>query len=168
MFYIIIFINIFLYALRFIVGQNYLVKNFALYPSNEIFTFFTCNFIHSDFEHLCMNMVMLFMIMQILKYFNKSHLLIIYLAGGIFSSFAYYFTMTSLGYYNFILLGASGAISALFGFASIVLRQPGFLIAIAISSIISIIFFHNVAWQAHIFGAIFGIIYAYILRFRLF
>lgn len=159
-FNVIIAINVVLYFARFFISQRFLISEFALYPNSEFYTFFTCMFMHSDFNHLLMNMVMLFMAKEILKYFNIKHLLIVYFAGGVFSSLLYYLLMND----GFILLGASGAISALFGFASIVLRQNGFLIAIAVSTIISIIFFKDIAWQAHIFGVVFGIIYAYVLK----
>lgn len=160
-FYAIIFLNVLIYLLEFLVGKSVFINNFALYYGSDFYTFFTYSFLHGDFEHIFMNMVMLFMLSQILRFLNIKHLLIVYFVGAIISSLGYYYLMINMGYYNFILLGASGAISALMGYAAIVLRQNGFLIAIVVTSIISAVIFQNIAWQAHIFGAIFGIIYAY-------
>lgn len=160
-FYAIIFLNIFIYFLGFLIGKRVLVSNFALYHGSDFYTFFTYSFLHSDFNHIFMNMVMLFMLSHLLRFCNKTHLVLVYVLGAIFSSLAYYYLMINMGYYNFVLLGASGAISALMGYAAIVLRQNGFFIAIAITSLISALMFSNVAWQAHIFGAVFGAIFAY-------
>lgn len=160
-FYAIIFINVLIYLFCLLFGKSFIFKHFALYYGSEFYTFLSYSFLHSDFNHILMNMIMLFMMAHLLRFFRILHLLNVYFLGAVFSSLAYYYLMINMGYYNFVLLGASGAISALMGYAAIVLRQNGFFVAIAITSLISALMFSNVAWQAHIFGAVFGAIYAY-------
>ncbi|WP_267523504.1 rhomboid family intramembrane serine protease [Campylobacter sp. MG1] len=140
-----------------------MIVNFALHSNSKFYTFVTYAFLHSDLEHIIMNMSMLLILSQFLKYYNQIIIFLVYISGAIISALLYYYLMN---YFNqfFILVGASGAIYTLFGFASYIFKQTGFLIATIITSVISVIFFENIAWQAHIFGFIYGYICAYLLK----
>lgn len=162
----VIYVTIILNFVIFIItlfNKNFMLENFALFNGGKAYTFFTYSFLHSDFQHLIMNMAMLFILGQLLKNYNQLIIAIIYVSGAIISAILYYFYKY---YINdlFLLVGASGAICAIFGFASVVFRQVGFLIALLVGNIISIIFFSNIAWQAHIIGFIYGCLCAYFIK----
>ena len=126
----------------------------------------TSMFMHGSLTHLAMNMVVLFQFGYLLEKELDAHIkyLLIYLVGGVVTSlltiyFMYYFGL------NHNVVGASGAISVLFGwFAK---RDPhlrnGLIVSILIISFIPLLMGVPVAWYAHLIGFVLGYLLGFVL-----
>lgn len=143
--------------------------------------------VHADVTHLLFNMMSLYFLGELLEYsmigeyglqLGEIHFLLIYVFGGIFANF--YSLLKHKNNPNYQSVGASGAVSAII-FACI-LWNPEielfiFLIPIPIPAYIfgpiylAIEYFAfkkggtNIAHDAHIAGAIFGVLYILIINF---
>jgi membrane associated rhomboid family serine protease len=122
-------------------------------------------FAHGSYEHLFMNMVVLWQFGNMLEsYFGKIKFLLLYLVGG---------TLTSIGtlaYMYFLpqwgnVVGASGAISVLFGYIALKDRKQrqGIFIVILLISFVPLLFGFNVAWYAHLIGFMVGFLAGYVI-----
>lgn len=120
--YTLIFINIVLFLLTYILGKgstdlNTLVNFGGLVPkyitSNyEIFRLITSIFLHNGIFHLILNMYALYILgPQLESFFGKTKFTIIYLVGGIAGNLLSLLFLQS----NVVSVGASGAIFALMG-----------------------------------------------------
>ena len=166
----------FIYKMSF---SPYLVKH-----QNQFSRFFTQMFIHADMGHLFFNMFSFYSLgsyMEMaLKYtygdvLGGIHFTVLFLAGGLFATLWPY--VRNQDNENYHSLGASGAVSAvIFAF---VMWSPGeelliffFPMKAYIFGPLYLIFEYfafrrgkgNVAHDAHIGGAIFGIIYILIIN----
>lgn len=189
---IVIYIILLTITISFTGFQNEKLKSYFLFNpyrifhNNEKHRIITHLFIHADWSHLMFNMFSFYFlgtyllrswVIQIGKIDSMVHFSLLYLLGGIFASFLLLVKHKKNPHYN--SLGASGAVSAVV-FATI-LWNPNlelilFLIPIPIKAYIFgpiylLIEFYamkrgnsNIAHEAHISGAIFGLLYVTLLN----
>jgi membrane associated rhomboid family serine protease len=150
---------------------------------NEYYRFITSGFIHADVGHLIFNMFSLYFFGEAMEMFlgqifgtnGTIYYLILYIAGIVVSDIPTYFKHRHSSRYN--SLGASGGVSALL-FAFILLAPlqkvclyfaicvPGFIfgaIYMAYSFYESRKMGGNVNHDAHLYGALFGILFMAVL-----
>lgn len=167
--------------------NNDLLNRMLFYPAemksrNEWWRIISHGFIHADFQHLIFNMLTLFFFGPFVEstfqtiFDNKLVYPLFYLAALIFSSVPSYFKHKDNFYYR--ALGASGAISAVL-FTTILFNPwqilylnffipiPAILFAIgyvAYSSYMGKKGTDNVGHEAHLWGAVFGLVCPVILK----
>ena len=119
---------------------------------------FTSMFIHADWTHLLMNMAVLFQFGILLErdYKARGTYLLIYFVGGLLTSFVSYIYISHFDA-SVNLVGASGALSVLFGWFA--LKEPelrgGLIVTMLLISFVPLMMGMNIAWYAHLIG--FGI-----------
>ena len=147
---------------------------------NEWFRFVSCGFIHADIGHLAFNMISLYMFGELVEdqfaiFFgssNKLFYIIFYITALIICLIPTYIKNRNNDYYR--SLGASGAVSAIV-FAGIFLYPtakigifiippiiPGFIFApiyLFISAMLSKKGGDNINHSAHIWGALYGVVF---------
>lgn len=169
---IIIGINVVVYFLTASVPN--LLLDLGLYPAgftSRPWTIVTSMFVHSGLWHIFANMLALYFFGgSLLRLLGEKPFYIIYLVGGIIGGVFYIL----LGPSQSLAVGASGAVFALGGALAVLqpqMRVMIFPIPIPMPLWIAVIggflvlsFMPNVAWQAHLGGMLFGIVYAYILK----
>jgi len=157
--------------------------------SNHWYRFFTYGFFHAGYIHLFMNMFVLYFFGRIIEnyfqyYFPSKHgfyYILLYIGGLILSVIPAFGKHKNDVFYNAV--GASGAISAVI-FSSIILYPTGkifiFLIPVAIPAplfgVLYIVYEaymirnakDNIGHDAHLWGAIFGVIFTIALKPSLF
>jgi len=159
----------------------------SIYRRNQWYRFFTCGFIHADWMHLAFNMIALYSFgnyiedafTQIFGGMGKLLYLILYITSLFFCLLPTYLKHRDNAYYR--SLGASGAVSAIV-FAFILLFPtekvgiiflpglPGFIFGIlylVISSVLANRGGSHINHSAHIWGAVYGIIFTIIAAFVL-
>lgn len=153
--------------------------------SNHWYRFFTYGFFHAGYIHLLINMVVLYSFGGIVEtyfqeYFPIKHVLyflLLYIGGLLLSMIPAFGKHKNDVFYNAV--GASGAISAVV-FSSIILYPTGkiflFFIPVGIPSpIFGIIYIFYEAWMskrakdnighdAHLWGAVFGLLFTIALK----
>jgi len=123
-------------------------------------------FMHANWTHLLMNMAVLFQFGVLLERDLRVHLkyLFIYFVGGLLTS------VLSLYYIKEVdpsvnLVGASGALSVLFGWFA--LKDPnlrkGLIITILLISFVPLLMGMPIAWYAHLIGFGIGWIMGYFI-----
>lgn len=152
----------------------------AITQRNQWYRFFTCGFIHADFGHLFFNMMSMYLFGKFVEhkfeeiFLGKGKLLylVLYVLGLAASILPTYFK--NRDNYHYRSLGASGAVSAVVfaglliapsitvGFFIIPPIIPGFIFA-PLYLFVSIWLDRkgggNINHSAHIFGALFGILF---------
>ena len=166
--------------------QRFLYIPFQLKHNNEYYRLISHIFIHSDISHLAFNMISLYFLGSTLAYYfidyyglqlGTSYLLILYFAGAIFASLPSFFKHQDNSAYR--SLGASGAVSAVI-FATILwdpsMRLGILFIPFPIPAYIfgpiylAVEYFSmkrggtGIAHDAHIGGAVFGILFVLLLN----
>ncbi len=132
--------------------------NMLFFEKGYYWQLLTSMFMHANWTHLFMNMAVLFQFGVLLERDLRAHLryLFIYFVGGLLTS------ALSLYYIKEIdpginLVGASGALSVLFGWFA--LKDPslrkGLIISILLISFVPLLMGMQIAWFAHLIG--FGI-----------
>lgn len=185
-----IYINIAVFAVTLLINvveglyanqQNFIVNWFSLDRSiNSLFTkpwtIISYGFLHADFLHILMNLIVLYFIGNLfLEYFTQKQLLTFYLLGTFFGGVLYLFSQNYFPLFegsNSVLVGASAGISAIFiGIATYIpnyqikLRFIGFvklwhLAAFWIGlDFIGLIGTNAGGHFAHLGGALFGFLY---------
>ncbi len=165
--YALIAINIFVFILSYILGDNILLwgGNYAdaVKLHHDYYRLITSIFLHAGLMHIFFNMYALYVIgPQLESFYGKIKFLIIYLLGGIIGNlFANIFEVNTLG------VGASGAIFALFGallyfgyhyrvyLGGVIKNQ---ILPIIIFNILLGLIDRNISSAAHIGGLIGGVI----------
>ncbi len=126
----------------------------------------TSMFMHANWTHLFMNMAVLFQFGILLERELNVHLkyLLIYFVGGLVTS------MLSLYYISHFepstnLVGASGALSVLFGWFAMKVpdMRKGLIITILLISFVPLLMGMNIAWYAHLIGFGIGWVSGYLL-----
>ena len=155
---------------------------------NHWYRFVTSGFIHADFFHLLINMLVLYSFglaveqyyIEVFEYFGRYYFFMMYFSALIVSSVPSYYKYNE--YPGFNSLGASGAVSAVV-FAAILFNPmakiyiwgllgiPGLFLGLAY--IVYSIYMANkgkdlINHDAHLYGAIFGFIYTGVLNTSLF
>lgn len=149
----------------------------AVSMRNQYWRFVTCGLIHADFMHLLFNMFTLYFFGKALENLYMGELglqhyyfLILYILALIFANIPTY--LKRKDDYNYRSLGASGAVCAVV-FASILIRPWAeiYLYGIRMPALIYALLFmvysvymsrrggDNVNHDAHIWGAVFGVVY---------
>lgn len=185
-----IYINIAVFAVTLLINvveglyahqQNFIVNWFSLDHSinsllTKPWTIISYGFLHADFLHILMNLIVLYFIGNLfLEYFTQKQLLTFYLLGTFFGGVLYLFSQNYFPLFegsNSVLVGASAGISAIFiGIATYIpnyqikLRFIGFvklwhLAAFWIGlDIIGLIGTNAGGHFAHLGGALFGFLY---------
>jgi membrane associated rhomboid family serine protease len=165
---IIIILNIIGYILQNSFERADLIfgLNRYFYEAGLIWQPFTSMFMHGGLTHLAMNMVVLYQFGTLLENTKGSrYLFILYFLGGLLTSIGSFAFMYLLGF-NHVLVGASGAISVLFGWIAYVdsFNRKGIIVAILLISFVPLLAGINIAWYAHIIGFIIGWIIAKITK----
>jgi membrane associated rhomboid family serine protease len=166
--------------------QRFLYIPFQLKHNNEYYRLISHIFIHADISHLAFNMISLYFLGSTLSYYfidyyglqlGTTYLLILYFAGAIFASLPSFFKHQDNSSYK--SLGASGAVSAVI-FAAILwdpsMRLGILFIPFPIPAYIfgpiylAVEYFSmkrggtGIAHDAHIGGAVFGILFVLLLN----
>lgn len=153
--------------------------------SNQWYRFFSYGFLHAGWLHLCINMFVLYsfgyLVEQHLHYhFPQKYILyypLLYIGGLLISILPAYAKHKNDVFYNSV--GASGAVSAVV-FSSIILYPLGkvslFFIPIGIPSpVFGVLYIayeyymskkanDNIGHDAHLWGAIFGVVYTIAIK----
>jgi len=166
--------------------QHFLYIPFQLKHNNEYYRLISHIFIHADISHLAFNMISLYFLGSTLSYYfidyyglqlGTTYLLILYFAGAIFASLPSFFKHQDNSSYR--SLGASGAVSAVI-FAAI-LWDPSMSLGILFIPFpipayifgpiyLAVEYFSmkrggtGIAHDAHIGGAVFGILFVLLLN----
>jgi membrane associated rhomboid family serine protease len=173
--YLLIGINIVVYLLQFLTRQQ-LANAWFLFPYNigsEPWRLITSAFLHSPSPpavHLLFNMYALFVFGPVLETFlGRIRFIALYLIGALGGSIGY---LTAVEIWIFAdgraethlpgALGASGAVFALMGAVAAMRRPLGvdvrqLLILLGINLALPV-FFHTIAWQAHVGGLVVGFV----------
>lgn len=164
----IVYLNVIVFILLNILNPS-LSTDFAVSGINAVskpWTLFTSGFVHANLIHLGMNMLSLVFIVRSMIGVDLSRsALVTYLAAiPISGGLAILFYKPEM-----FLVGASGAVFALFGYAFFYrgnkLSRSTMCIDLLISAAIPF-FVQFISWQAHLFGFIFGAIVSYALSLR--
>ncbi|MGB3393532.1 MAG: rhomboid family intramembrane serine protease [Stenotrophomonas sp.] len=157
----------------------------AALRDGSVLRLFTALFLHADWSHLLGNLVFLLIFgMPAERVLGPWRLLLLFLLGGAAANLA---ALYAMGTPDRIIIGASGAVSALLGaylalfpgarlgvvlplglFLEFV-RAPAFLL-IGVWAALQVVFayigpsFGKVAWSAHLVGFLFGIVYGLYVR----
>jgi len=137
--------------------------NIYFYASNFWWQPLTTMFLHADFNHLFMNMAMLYIFGSMIeKNMSKINFFFLYFIGGLLTSLLSFALLASF-FTNHNLVGASGAISVLLGLYAYFdkFRRNGIIIALLLYSFAPLLLGINIAWYAHLIGFILGYIYAF-------
>jgi len=166
--------------------QRFLYIPYQLKHNNEYYRLISHIFIHADISHLAFNMISLYFLGSTLSYYfidsyglqlGTTYLLILYFAGAIFASLPSFFKHQDNSSYR--SLGASGAVSAVI-FAAI-LWDPSMSLGILFIPFpipayifgpiyLAVEYFSmkrggtGIAHDAHIGGAVFGILFVLLLN----
>ena len=166
--------------------QRFLYIPFQLKHNNEYYRLISHIFIHADISHLAFNMISLYFLGSTLSYYfidyyglqlGTSYLLILYFAGAIFASLPSFLKQQDNSAYR--SLGASGAVSAVI-FAAILWDPSMSLVILFIPFPIPAYIFGpiylaveyfsmkrggtGIAHDAHLGGAVFGILFVLLLN----
>ena len=157
----------------------------AAVRDGSVLRLFTALFLHADWAHLLGNLVFLLIFgLPAERSMGPWRFLLLFLLGGAFSNLA---AALSIGAPDRVIIGASGAVSAVIGAylalfprakLGVVLPLGLFLefvkapasLLIGIWALLQVIFayigpaFGAVAWSAHIAGFLFGIVFALFVR----
>ena len=156
-----------------------------VYYKNEYHRLVTHAFVHANWEHLFVNMVVLFSFGRAIEFYFKTkrhtfYYVLLYLGGILFSNIYALIKQRKNFFYNSV--GASGAVAAIL-FASIffdpwnmiyffgILPIPGIIFAalyLIYSYQMSMKQKDNVAHDAHFLGAVFGFIFPILINPPLF
>jgi membrane associated rhomboid family serine protease len=130
------------------------------YPEYFYYQVLSTMFVHGGFEHLLMNMIVLWQFGNMLEvYMGKIKFFILYILGGILTSFGtlIYMYYTS----DFVnVVGASGAISVIMGYFALKVppQRNGIIIWMLLISFVPLVFGMPIAWYSHLIGFALGFI----------
>jgi len=158
---IIILVTILAFILQQFIQNAEVIFGLNLYFFTGLYFQIISNmFIHANFEHILMNMFVLWQFGNIVEqYTSRAYLLFLYFFGGILTSVLVliYMVLTK----DFVtVIGASGAISVILGFIALKdkFNRVGIIIWFLLITFGPLLFGENIAWHGHIFGFIIGII----------
>ncbi|MDR0334340.1 MAG: rhomboid family intramembrane serine protease [Methanomassiliicoccaceae archaeon] len=130
--------NVIVYAIGIFGGEHTVIaelgfKSDLSYIAQEPWTIITSMFVHADLLHLMFNMLFLLIIgMQLESRVGRWRFLAIYVIGGIAGTFFFSAVETVSNFMPVILIGASGAISALFGAMLVLYPEERMLLPVGI------------------------------------
>ena len=139
-------------------GYDQFLIKYTINLDSGLESILTSMFLHGNIIHIGMNMFMLYLLSTMFSE-NSSFLKVYFISGllsGIFSII--YINLVSPSY----VLGASGAIFGIFSYIFFKNnRRKEFYLNFIIFNVGMVIFGMNIAWYAHLGGAIAGILYYY-------
>ncbi|MBX7109250.1 MAG: rhomboid family intramembrane serine protease [Chitinophagales bacterium] len=164
--------------------RNRLLMNpYVVKHDRQWYRFISSGFIHANWTHLLFNIIVFYSFSSIVKYYYDAHFgmratwyfLILYLGGMIISDLPTYIRHQNHPWYN--SLGASGAVSAVL-FAFIFFDPLGtiYFYFLPMPGIVMGILYLGYSWymakqggdninhDAHFYGAVFGIVYTFLLK----
>jgi membrane associated rhomboid family serine protease len=186
--FVIIFITVLVSVLALNNGDLFAKLKFNAYDarhSNHWYRFFTYGFVHAGYVHLGINMVVLYSFGVIVESYFKIYFpgkasfyyILLYIGGLILSIIPAFGKHKNDVFYNAV--GASGAVAAVV-FSSIILYPTGkiffFFIPVPIPAPLFGIFYvgyeyymakrgqDNIGHDAHLWGAIFGVVFTIALK----
>ena len=164
---IIILLTIFMYLfqMNYINGTLILGLNVSFLEEKRYYQALSTIFAHGSYEHLIMNMIVLWQFGNLLEHnIGKYKFLFLYIVGGILTSIGTIFYMSYFEQYSNVV-GASGAISVLFGYIALKYKEQRnvMIIFILLISFVPLLFGFSVAWYTHLIGFIIGFITSYII-----
>ncbi|MCM5528302.1 rhomboid family intramembrane serine protease [Parasegetibacter sp. NRK P23] len=154
----------------------------AITQRKQWYRFITCGFIHADWAHLIFNMLSLYFFGQAVEYYYKAYdlmgktaYILLYVSALVVSLLPTYFKHRDNYYYR--SLGASGAVSAVVTAAALftpwstvaifgIIKLPYILyvvLFIGISAYMSKRGQDNINHDAHLWGAIYGLVFTVLL-----
>ena len=137
-------------------GLTHPLDWWATLQDGSVLRLFTALFLHADWSHLLGNLVFLLIFgLPAERVLGPWRLLLLFLVGGAVSNLVAIYTMGSP---DQIIIGASGAVSALIG-AYLALFPGARLVFAHIGPS-----FGMVAWWAHSGGCVFGVVYGGYVR----
>ena len=184
--WVLIGVNLLLFIFT-LIWRNEMILRFGLIPAfviREPWTLLTSMFIHAGIWHIIVNMLTLYFFGSYLcRLIGTKRFLLVYFCGGILGSVFFVvsaflplpgFLSTSI---TSIAVGASGAIFALGGVLAVLtprLRVFIFPIPVPMPLWIAVIggclilsFMPGIAWQAHLGGLVFGLVWGGFFRRRM-
>ncbi|MEY9857573.1 membrane associated rhomboid family serine protease [Catenulispora sp. GAS73] len=136
--------------------------------NGEWYRLVTSMFLHANLVHIASNMISLFFIGPMLEaMLGKLRFVLVYLIGGLAGAVTSYWFMTPLSPAS---LGASGAISAVFGCLVVIglrrkILDPGMIVVVLVINIVIPLQNTNIDWRDHVggvvAGALIGAVYAF-------
>ena len=164
---IIIAITVIMYFIQINIpnGGLYLGLNIYFFIDKLYYQVLSTMFAHGGYEHLAMNMLVLWQIGNMLEeYIGKIRLSILYFVGGLLTSFG---TLAYMYYFDDFsnVVGASGAISVLFGYIALKIKsqRAGMFMYILLISFVPLLFGMNIAWYSHLIGFAIGLILGFLV-----
>jgi membrane associated rhomboid family serine protease len=128
--------------------------------NGEWYRLVTAMFLHASFLHIASNMISLFFIGPMTEaLLGRLRFTLVYFVGGIAGNAVSYFFMGSYQQ----ALGASGAISAVFGCLVVIglrkkILDPGMIVLVLVVNIVIPIQSSGIDWRAHLGGAVAGVL----------
>lgn len=169
--YALIFINLALFAVQFLMGVNSIAVDYGMWPvgialQDQWWRLLTSAFLHGSFLHIAFNMYVLFFLGPTLeRILGHTRFLILYLLAALGGSVASYW----FSEIDTVSVGASGAIFGLMGALIVAGRRLRYditqvVILLGINVVIGFIS-PSVDWRAHFGGLVAGAIVAAIMVF---
>ena len=164
---IIIAFTVFMYIIQISIpnGGLYLGLNIYFFTAGLYYQVITTMFSHGGLEHLAMNMIVLWQVGNLLEQsIGKIRFLLLYFLGGILTSVG---TLVYMYYFDDFanVVGASGAISVLFGYIALKVKEQrmGMVVYILLISFVPLLFGMNIAWYSHLIGFLLGILAGFVI-----
>ncbi|MBR3227203.1 MAG: rhomboid family intramembrane serine protease [Erysipelotrichaceae bacterium] len=163
---LIMFLTVYLFSKKYSYTASliYLGADYKMFTLGlgEYWRLFTCSLLHSSLTHLLCNTFSLFVLGSILEgELGRVRFLIMFVAGVLCASLTHGVLSG-----NSLVVGLSGGIYALFAFYLIKYLQSGMVTirqmwpTLFLNIVLN--FLPNVSWQAHLGGALIGLIFYYI------
>ena len=127
--------------------------------NGEWYRLATSMFLHANLIHIASNMISLFFIGPMLEaMLGRLRFVLVYLIGGLAGAVTSYWFMTPLSPAS---LGASGAISAVFGCLVVIglrrkILDPGMIVVVLVINIVIPLQNTSIDWRDHVGGAVAG------------
>jgi len=165
---VIIFITFVTFLIQNSIPNGVLIFGLNIYFMEQSLFFqpLTTIFVHGGIFHLLMNMLVLFQFGNIIeKNLGSLYFIFLYIIGGVTTSLLSFLFIYNLELFSHNLVGASGAISVLFGFYAHRVKDErnAIIIWILLISFAPLLIGINIAWYAHIIGFIIGWLIGFIL-----
>jgi len=157
--------------------KKWILNPYQIKHSKQYWRFITSGFVHLNYTHLFFNMFALYFFGQHVAYYfgamGNQLLVVLYLSGIVISDIPTYLKYKDIPNYN--SLGASGGVAAVL-FSSIMFEPLNPIIPIGIPGFVLgtlyLIYSYyqgkrmsdNINHDAHLYGAIFGLVFTVLLR----